>query len=103
MTASARITRPCNSRVEYPILDAAVRVVCGLSCSGPEGLNLADEAVLVLLGAFLDLSTLGREKAVELTQIPRAVWFHNFAVPVLLDQVLQVLAVRGSREGHVVV
>lgn len=58
------------SPVEDPVLDARVGrrgLVGGL---GPRVLDLVDEAVLVLLGALLDLLTLGRQVLLELVGVP---------------------------------
>lgn len=84
-------------------MDAAVRVVGGLGSGGPQGLHLADEAVLVLLSALLDLLTLGAEEVGELVDVPRVVRLDDVVLPVVLDQVLQVLAVRSSWVRDVVV
>ena len=54
----------------------------------PCRLNLLDQALLILLGAFLSLLALDGEVGVELLRIPIVVGFHDLAIPVVLDQVL---------------
>ena len=69
----------------------------------PIALNLAKQALLVLLGAFLDLLALRRKIARELIGVPFAEWFGNIVLPIVLHQVLEVLAVCRSRVRNVVV
>lgn len=92
-----------DSRVEDPVVDAAVRVVGRVGGGGPVGLHLADQAVLVLLGALLNLGAFGAQEAGELVHVPGVVRLDDVVLPVVLDQVFQVLAVGGSWVRDVVV
>ena len=85
------------------MLDVAVRVVGAVRSALPVALHLGEEAVLVLLRALLHLVTLRRHPVGELVDIPAVVRLGDIVIPVGLHQVLQVLAVRGGREGDVVV
>jgi len=78
--------------VEDPVLDIAVRVVGAVGGALPVALHLGEEAVLVLLSALLRLVALRREPVRQLVGIPAVVRLHNIIIPVLLDEVLQVLA-----------
>lgn len=91
------------SRVEDVGLDITGSLVRLVGGRVPVLLDLLDEAVLVLLGALLGLLTLGSQVAGQLVGVPLAVWLGDVVVPVLLHQVLQVLAIGGSRIRDVVV
>lgn len=93
----------CNLRVEDPVLNAFVSIG-GLRLGlGPRALDLSNEAVLVLLGALLELLALGREVLAQLGSLPRVVGLNNVGFPVVLDEVLKVLAVSRSGVWDVVV
>jgi hypothetical protein len=66
-------------------------------------LNLGKEAILVLLGALLHLLTSGGQVAGELARSPAAVRLGDVVLPVLLDEVGQVLAVGRGSVWHIVV
>lgn len=59
----------------------------------PVILNLLNQAIGVLLGALLDLLALGAEVALETRRIPLVVGLHDIVVPVVLDEVFEILAV----------
>lgn len=69
----------------------------------PVALDLADQAVLVLLSTLLGLLALSGQVRLELVGIPAVVWGSDLVLPVLLDQVLKVLTVGSGRVGNVVV
>lgn len=54
---------------------------------------MLNKTVLVLLGALLDLLALRCDVALQLVGVPLVVWLYNIVLPVLLNQILQVLAV----------
>lgn len=71
--------------VKDPVLDAAVRIR-GLVCSlMPVRGDLAEETILVLLGASLDLLALGGNVRVQLVRVPAVVGSGNLVFPVTLD------------------
>jgi len=69
----------------------------------PRALDLLDQAVLVLLGALLDLLATRGEVRLQLVGVPAVVRTSDVVIPVLLDEILQVLTVGGSGERDVVV
>lgn len=69
----------------------------------PVALDLSEEAILVLFGAFFDLLTLRRDVRLQLIGIPAVVWRCNLVFPVELDKVDEILAVCRSRIWHIVV
>jgi len=79
--------------VEDPVLDIVVRIVGVVGGALPVALHLANEAVLVLLRALLGLVALRAQPVGQLVGVPAVVWFGDVVIPVLLHQVLQVLAV----------
>jgi hypothetical protein len=89
--------------VEDPVLDVDVGVLSSVLSLIPRVLNLSKKGVLVGLGAFLSLNTLLLEVGRELVRIPVLVRGDSIAVPVLLDQVLEILAVGRGRVWDVVV
>jgi hypothetical protein len=111
-----------NIRVEDPVRHARVGVVDAVGRVLPVGLDLAEQRVLVLLGALLDLLALAGEVVRQLVGIP-LVWvkqsistrlsryydesltvgLDDVVLPVGLDLVEQVLAVSGRGVGDVVV
>jgi hypothetical protein len=92
-----------NLRVKDVGLDITGSLVCLVGSGVPVRLDLLEEAVLVLLGALLRLLALGCEVARQLVGVPLAVWLGNIVVPVLLNQVLEVLAIRSCGVGDVVI
>ena len=90
-------------RVKDPVLDTTIglgRRVLGL---GPVLLDLLSKALGILLSALLCLLALESEVLLEGVGIPAGVGSHNLVVPVGLDSRLEVLAVRGTGVGDVVV
>ncbi|KAG9938486.1 hypothetical protein KCV05_g189, partial [Aureobasidium melanogenum] len=69
----------------------------------PVRLDLADEAVLVLLSTLLDLLARACDVVLELLGVPSVVGLSNLVVPVVLDQINEVLAVGRGRVGNIVV
>jgi len=59
----------------------------------PRFLNLAEERILVLLSALLDLLALRLEVRLQTLGVPRVVGLSDVVFPAVLDEVLQVLAV----------
>jgi hypothetical protein len=90
-------------RVEEPVSAVAISLVGLVGSLVPCVLNLGDEALGVLLGALLDLLAGGGQVAGELTRAPAAVGLGDVVLPVLLDEVGQVLAVCRGRVGDTVV
>ena len=89
--------------VEDPVLDRRIGVRGLVGSLMPVRLDLADKAVLVLLGTLLDLLAGAGDVVLELLGVPAVVGLSNLVVPVVLDQVDKVLAVGRGRVGHVVV
>lgn len=59
-----------NLPVEDPVLDATVGLIGLIGSLVPEVLDLLEEAVLVLLGALLDLLSLRGDVVLELVGVP---------------------------------
>lgn len=95
-------TRQCL-RVEDPVLSVAVGLVGLLGSLVPRILNLGEEAVLVLLRALLDLLASGGQVVGELRGTPVVVGLGDVVLPVLADEITQVLAVGRGGVGDVVV
>jgi len=90
-------------RVEDPVGGVAVSLVGLFGGLVPGTLNLLDEALGVLLGALLDLLA-GRAQVVgKLGSIPVAVRLGDVILPVLGDEIGQVLTVGRGRVGDIVV
>ena len=92
-----------NLPVKDPLLSATVSVIGLVSSLVPDALHLREQAVLVLLRALLRLLALGAKVALQLAGIPLVVRLGNVILPVLLHEVLQVLAVGRRRVRDVVV
>ncbi len=69
----------------------------------PNGMDLRNQRILVLLGRLGGISPLQLEIGQELVRIPFAIWRHDVGIPVLLDQLLEVSAIGGGRVGNVVI
>lgn len=69
----------------------------------PVPLHLTEQALLILLGPLLDLLALRRQVVLQTLRVPGAVGLDDVVLPVVLDQVLEVLAVGGRGVGDVVV
>jgi hypothetical protein len=80
-------------RVEDPASGVAVGLVGLVGSLVPCVLDLGKKAVLVLLGALLDLLASGGQVARELAGGPAVVGLGDIVVPVLLDEVGKILAV----------
>ena len=91
------------SRVEDPAFHVAHALVCLVRGLVPVALDLAEQAVLVLLSTLLCLLALGAQVVLELIRVPVIVWLGDIVLPVLLDQVLQIFTVGCGRERNVVV
>lgn len=91
------------SRVKDPVLNTAVGLIALLSSLVPEVLDLRDQCVLILLGTLLDLLALGGDVVLQLGGVPGVVWLDSVVLPVVLDKVLEVLAVRGCWVWNVVI
>lgn len=82
--------------VEPGILSLVLRLV-------PETFDLVDQGVLGSSGALLRLGTLLLEVVVQLVRVPATVRSDGIAVPVALDQLLEVLAVSRCGVRNIVV
>ena len=89
--------------VEHPVLGADPGVVGLVFRLVPITLNLIDERILGSSGAILGLDALLLQVAVQLLRVPATVWGDGVAVPVALDQLLEVLAVSRCGVGDAVV
>lgn len=69
----------------------------------PGILHLGDEAVLVLLGTLLNLLAGRGQVVLKLGSVPVVVRLDDMILPVVLDELGQVLAVGRGRVGDVVV
>jgi len=79
--------------VEHPVFGANPGVVGLVFRLVPETLNLVDERILGGSGAILGLDALLLQVMVQLLRVPATVGSDGIAIPVALDQLLEVLAV----------
>lgn len=89
--------------IEDPILGGSPGGLSLVLRLVPRVLYLGDERIFAGLGTFLSLDTLLLQISTELVRIPVLVGRDSVVLPVLLEQVLEVLAVGGSRVRDVVV
>lgn len=80
-----------------------VGIVGLISTLIPIALHLLCKALRVLLGALLDLLAFRLDVVLKLIGIPLVVWLDYIVLPVILDQVLEILAVSWCRIWNVVV
>lgn len=90
-------------RVQDPVLDVEVGILSLVTSLVPFALNLRDQRVLVGLGGGLGLDALSLQILLQGVCVPRVVGRDDVVVPVVLDQLLEVLAVGGSGVGDIVV
>lgn len=90
-------------RIKDPVFHIGVGLVGRVSGLGPGILHLFDQAVLVLLDNFLAVLALSAEPLLQLVGVPTVVRLNYIGVPVVLDEILKVLAVCWSRIWHIVV
>lgn len=90
-------------RVEDPVLGVTVGLVGLLGSLVPGVLNLGEEAVLVLLSALLDFLASGGQVVGELGSVPVVVGLGDVVLPVLANEVAQILAVGRGGVGDIVV
>lgn len=62
----------------------------------PRLLDLADQTLFALFGAFLDFLALATKVGLQAVGIPVLVWSCDVGVPVVLHKILEVLAICGS-------
>ena len=91
------------SRVEDPVDRVGIGFRHLLFGIGPARLNLGNETVLVLLGTFLNLLASGGEVLLELSRVPAVVWSQNFVIPVVFDEIFQVLSICWGGIGNVMI
>ena len=89
--------------VQDPILNTVVGILSLVLGLVPGLLDLGDQGVLVCLSRVLDLDTLLLEVAAQLLSIPLLVGTDCIGFPILLDDLLEILAVCGSGIRDVVI
>lgn len=89
--------------IENPILDVGPGILSLVLGLIPAVGNRGEESVAVALSTLLDVDALLLEVGAQLLGIPLLVGRDGILIPVLLDQVLEVLAVGGGGVGDVVV
>lgn len=94
-------------RIEDPVTDTTICLVGGLLGLGPVVLDRLDEALLGLLGALLStlcgLVTLEHQVVLERLCVPVVVGGDDIALPVGLDQILELLTIGGLLVGDAVI
>lgn len=90
-------------RVQDPVLDAEPAILGLILGLVPGVLDLGDEGIAGSLGRLLGLDALVLQVAGELLRVPLPVGRHDVRVPVRFHELLELLAVGGSRVGDVVV
>lgn len=71
--------------------------------NSPVVLDLSNQSILVLGSRILRLDTLLLQVRRELLTVPSLVWPSNLVLPVIFDQVLQILTISRCRVGDVVI
>ena len=89
--------------IKNPILHTGIGLMDGLRRICPSALDLTDETGLVGFATLLNLAPFRLEVCRELRSVPFMVRSCNFSIPVVLHQILQVLAVSWSGIGNIVV
>lgn len=89
--------------VQDPVLGALPSVLGLVLSLVPEALDLIDERILGSGGAVLGLDALLLKVVVQLLRVPAAIRGNSIAVPVALDQFLEVLTIRRCGVGDAVV
>lgn len=89
--------------VQNPVPDTGVGILGLVLGLVPNILDLGNQGVLVCLGGILNLDTLLLEVAIQLVCVPLLVRADGVVLPILLDQLLEILAVGGSGISNVVV
>jgi hypothetical protein len=92
-----------HSPIKDPIFNTSPRVLSFVFRLIPIILDLSNQAVLVGGGGILGLNTLQLQVGGELARVPVAVWLGDPGLPVVLDKILEVLAVCWCRVRDVVV
>lgn len=92
-----------SPRVQDPVLHVEPGVVSLVLRLIPDTLDLVDERVLGGTGRVLGLDSLLLQVVGELGSIPLLVGSDDLVIPVGLDELLELLAVRGCRIGDIVV
>ena len=103
MTITERLELAIGPRVQNPILHVEPRAVSLVLRLIPDTLDLVDERVLGGTGRVLGLDTLLLQVVGKLDRVPLLVGSDHLVIPVGLDELLELLAVRGCRIGNVVV
>ena len=91
--AQEECEKKINSRVKNPVANVGVCITGFVLGLIPVLLDLGDKAILILLGAFLDGLALLHQIGLELFRRPGRVRTNYLGVPVVLDQVLEILAI----------
>ena len=82
-----------NSRVKNPVANVGVCITGFIFGLIPVLLNLGNKTILILLGAFLDGLALLHQIGLELFRRPGRVRANYLGVPVVLNQVLEILPI----------
>lgn len=98
-----RLELAVGPRVQNPVLHTEPGVVGLVLRLIPGTLDLVDERVLGGTGRVLGLDTLLLQVLSELGSIPLLVGSDHLVIPVGLNELLKLLAVRGCRIGDVVI
>lgn len=89
--------------VQDPVFDTGIGILSLVLGLVPGILDLSDQGVLVCLGRILNIDTLLLEVAAQLLIIPLLVGADGVVVPILLDELLEILAIGGSGMRNIMV
>jgi len=103
MVVAKRLKLAVGPAIQNPVPDTAVGGLGFVLGFVPRALDLRDQRVLALGGRILGLEALELEVGRELLCVPILVRGDDVVVPVLLDNLLQIAAVRGRRVRDIVI
>lgn len=89
--------------VQNPVLGVRPGLLSLVSGLIPRVLDLGDQSILAGVGVGLRLDALGFEICTELLGVPGLIGCDDVVVPVLLDQVVELLSVSGGGVWDVIV
>lgn len=103
MLVGKRLQLAVGPAVEDPVLGAGPSGLCLVLSLIPRVLDLGQKGILAGLGTLLGLNALLLQISAQLIRVPVLVGRDGVALPVLLDQTLEILAIGGRRVGDIVI
>lgn len=103
MLVSKGLELAVSPAVKDPVLGTAPGSLCSILSLIPSTLNLGQQGVLGRFSALLGLNALLLQVRRQLVIVPVLVRGDSIVLPVLLDEVCEVLAIRWGGVRHVVI